>query len=123
MDNIKKILCILFFALLCMVKSNVMADTSFSKKQIEQIVHDYLINNPTLLIEVGKKLQEQEISKDQARIQKIRNNIPKYKKEIFDTKSAGRAISGNLNGKIIITEFTQYQCPHCKNVAPIIIGC
>jgi len=89
-------------------------------RRIEQIVYDYLIKNPDILVEASKKLQEQEAAKEEANIQKIKNTIPKYKKELFDTKAAGRIVTGNPNGKLIIAEFTQYQCGHCKVVAPLI---
>jgi protein-disulfide isomerase len=117
-------------ALVCLVlQSNMAAALVIAKtkgfnqqqtKQIEQIVHDYLVKNPAVLVEAGKKLQEQEAAKEEARIEKIKNAIPKYKKEIFDTNSVGRAITGNANGKLIIAEFTQYQCGHCKAVAPVV---
>jgi protein-disulfide isomerase len=86
-------------------------------KQIQQIAHDYIVNNPSVLVEASQKLQEE---KEKAQIEQIKVNAVKYKKEIFDLKAAGRIITGNPNGKIIIAEFTQYQCPHCKTVTPII---
>ena len=89
-------------------------------KQIEQIVHDYLIKNPDVLVEASKKLQE--VTKEETNIQKIKSNILKYKKELFDTKAAGRVIIGNPNGKLIIAEFTQYQRSHCKVVVPLLIN-
>lgn len=89
-------------------------------KQIQQIVHDYVVNNPSILVEASQKLQEQEAEKEKVQIEQIKVNAVKYKKEIFDLKAAGRIITGNPNGKTIIAEFTQYQCPHCKTITPII---
>ncbi|MEI8054702.1 MAG: thioredoxin domain-containing protein [bacterium] len=89
-------------------------------KQIEQIVHDYLVKNPSVLVEASKRLQEQEAAKEEANIKKIKRAISKYKKDLFDTKAAGRSVAGNPNGKLIIVEFTQYQCGHCKAVAPLV---
>ena len=89
-------------------------------KQIQEIAGKYIVNNPSILVEASKKLQEQEAEKEKAQIEKIKINAVKYKKEIFDLKATGRIVTGNPNGKTIIAEFTQYQCPHCKTVAPII---
>ncbi|MBU0743970.1 MAG: thioredoxin domain-containing protein [Gammaproteobacteria bacterium] len=99
------------------------APTNFTPPQvneIEKIVHDYLINNPQVLVEVGKKLQDQEQQEKQAQIAQIKTNIPKYKKQLFNTKAPGRLVLGNPNGKIIIAEFTQHQCPVCKNTTTIL---
>jgi protein-disulfide isomerase len=89
-------------------------------KQIQQIAHDYIVNNPSILVEASKKLQEQEAEKEKAQIEKIKGSVAKYKSEIFDLKATSRIITGNPNGKIIIAEFTQYQCSHCKAVTPIV---
>lgn len=126
----KKILSFLVIALACItMQSNAIAAQEIAKakafdqeqtKQIEQIVHDYLVKNPEVLVEASKKLREQEAAKEEANIKKIESLIPKYKKELFDTKATGRVVTGNPNGKIIIAEFTQYQCSHCKSVAPLV---
>ena len=96
---------------------------NFAQSQIEQIqkiVHNYLVDNPQVLIEAGQKLQEQEIAKEKNKVAQILANIPKYKNQIFDTKAPGRVVLGNPNGKIIVAEFTQHQCPHCQHTAPVV---
>ena len=35
-------------------------------------------------------------------------------------KKPGRVVTGNLDGKVIVAKFIQYQCPHCKVVEPYI---
>lgn len=89
-------------------------------QEIQKIAHAYIVNNPSILIEASKKLQEQELAKEADKLNKIKTNIEKYKQELFNDKAEGRIISGNPKGKIIITEFTQYQCHHCRNLAPIV---
>lgn len=87
---------------------------------IQKIVHNYIVNHPQVLVEAEKKLREIEGEKEKERIEQIRTNIAKYKNQIFDSKLPGRVVLGNPQGKIIITEFTQYQCSSCKLVFPII---
>lgn len=89
-------------------------------QEIQKIAHAYIVNNPSVLIEASKKLQELELAKEADSLNKIKANIEKYKQELFNDKTEGRMISGNPKGKIIITEFTQYQCHHCRNLAPIV---
>lgn len=124
----KKLFCLLSFTTIITLSNITVAEekssiTTFSKdqvKQIEKITHDYLINNPQILIEVSQKLHEKERVEQKEQITKIKNNIPKYKNQIFDTKASGRIVLGNPEGKIIVAEFTQHQCPHCKSASKIV---
>lgn len=106
------------FLVFVTVQINVKAQ-SFNKEQvaeIQKITHNYIVNNPTVLLEASKKLHEHQVSQEKSQIEKIKKNIVKYSKEIFD--ASGRVIVGNPNGKVMIAEFTQYQCPHCIDMAP-----
>jgi protein-disulfide isomerase len=90
------------------------ADNSFNATQtkaIEQITHNYLVNNPQVIVEAMKKLQADQADKE---ISKIKDVLPKYKKEIFDDSSAVRATIGNPKGKVLVAEFFSYQCPNCR---------
>lgn len=95
-------------------------EPSIETKKIEKIIHDYLVNNPEVLIEASKKLQEKELAKEKTQLAEINANLPKYKNQIFDPNAPGRVVLGNPQGKIIIAEFTQHQCPHCKVAKPIV---
>lgn len=86
-------------------------------KQIEQITHDYIINNPQTIIESIKKLQGEEIKKETV---KIKQSVEKYNKEVFDANLPGRVSIGNSNGNIIMTEFFSYQCPNCRMMEPAV---
>lgn len=85
--------------------------------QIEKITHNYIVKNPKVLVEAGKSLHEQD---REAQKQKIRSNIANHKTRIFDVKASGRIVRGNPQGKIIIAEFTQHQCSHCKEAAGVV---
>jgi protein-disulfide isomerase len=114
----------IFFAVCCFCSfSSYASDADFSKAQvgqIETIVHDYLLKNPHVLIEVAQKLQEEQVNKEKNQVLKIKTNIEKYKKDIFDAKAPARAIMGNPHGKVILAEVLQYPCLHCKFTAPMI---
>lgn len=89
-------------------------------QQIESIVHDYLLKNPQVLIEVAQKLQAQEVDKQNAQVTAIKSNIPKFKKEIFDEKGPARTVVGNPNGKYTMVVISQYLCSHCKVTEPMV---
>lgn len=89
-------------------------------KQIEQIAHDYIVNNPTVLLEASQKFREQQMQKEQEQIGKVKAEIPMHKNEIFKTGVAGRSVIGNPNGKIIIAEFLSYECPNCRVMGGVV---
>ncbi|KTD22957.1 DsbA family protein [Legionella londiniensis] len=97
--------------------SPVFAATNFSaeqKKEVEQIVHDYLVNNPEVLIEASQALQQkqQQNMQEQAR-DAIRQNADQLFKENL-------AVAGNPKGNVTLVEFFDYQCIHCKKMKPVI---
>lgn len=90
------------------------AMTDDQKKEIQQVVHDYLVSNPEVLMEVSQALQmkqQQTMQKDaQAAIGK---NADKLITE-------NMTVAGNPNGSVTLIEFFDYQCVHCKKMAPVI---
>jgi len=90
---------------------------SFSKQQesdIKKIVHDYLVNNPEVLLEASKSLQQRQ----QAMMKKeAQGAIAENAKELFN---AGSPVAGNAKGDVTLVEFFDYQCVHCKHMAPIL---
>lgn len=94
------------------------ADTSFSSDQttqIKQIVHDYLVTNPQVLIEASQALQKQEIVKVE---QKAKTAISQNANQIF-ADPASPAV-GNPKGNVTMVEFFDYQCPHCKDMGVVV---
>lgn len=108
---------ILAGAAVCSTASN--ADTqSFTpdqQTQIQKIVHDYLVNNPQVLVEVANALQSQQLAQQNEQAMKA---LPANAKELFYDPNS--PVAGNPNGNITVVEFFDYQCPHCKNVTPEI---
>lgn len=81
-------------------------------KQVKQVIHDYLLQNPKLMVEVFRKLQEQQRAKMEKRaITAIHANY----KQIFNDRMSPRI--GAANGPVTVVEFFDYQCPHCKTMA------
>lgn len=93
------------------------AADSFSadqKKEMEQIIHNYLVTNPEVLIEASQALQ----SKQQQDMQKqAKSAIEQNAKDLF---SGDMTVVGNPKGNVTLVEFFDYQCVHCKKMASVI---
>ncbi len=85
------------------------------KSQIEQIVHDYLVNKPEVLIEASKALQQKQMAEVSS---KAKDAISKNAAALFNA-SLSPAL-GSANGDVTIVEFLDYQCGHCKAMSTII---
>lgn len=87
-----------------------MADAQ--KKEIEKVVHDYLISNPEVLIEASQALQQKQQQNMQ---QQAKSAIQENAEPLFQGKFT---TVGNAKGNVTVVEFFDYQCIHCKKMAP-----
>ncbi|RLQ87758.1 DsbA family protein [Notoacmeibacter ruber] len=74
------------------------APAAMTRSDIEQIVREYLLENPEILVEVSRALTE----KQQAEAQK----------DLFG--SAEDAVLGNPDGSKTVVEFFDYNCGYCR---------
>jgi protein-disulfide isomerase len=92
--------------------------TSFNASQVQQlqqIIHDYLVKNPQVLVEASEVLQKQAMVKveETAKAAAITNSD----KLFADPNSP---VSANAKGTVSLVAFFDYQCPHCKDMEPIL---
>jgi protein-disulfide isomerase len=92
--------------------------TQQQQQQVQQIVHDYLLNNPQILVEMSQKLQQQQMQQMQKIQQKAQQTIPGIASQLFNTTTS--PVVGNPKGSVTVVEFFDYQCPHCKDMAGIM---
>lgn len=85
--------------------------TDAQKKQVEGVVHDYLVKNPEVLVESFQVLQQRQMEQAQKTIQKTQDAAPKNVADLFH--NTNDPVVGNPAGKITLVEFFDYQCPHC----------
>lgn len=85
------------------------ANQTIDVKAVEEIVRNYLLENPEIMIEVQAALEERQ--KDEQRVASS-GAIKQAKDEIFNASSD--AVFGNPNGKTTIVEFYDYNCGFCK---------
>ena len=86
------------------------ADEAFDAK-----VRAYLLAHPEVIQEAMAKLQEKQEAQALAQAQVA---IGKSRKAI---EQDPRDFVANPNGKITLTEFYDYRCPHCVNIAPSVV--
>lgn len=91
----------------------------FTKKQraeIGQIVHDYLLANPELLVEVSKELDKrQKDAEDKQRNDAVARNADQIFRESIDL------VAGNPKGDVTMVEFFDYNCAWCKKGLPEVL--
>ena len=88
------------------------AAEAFSEDQktaIGEIVKDYLLKHPELIVEVQSAL-EAKMEKEQA--EKLKTFMSENAKDIY--RSPGASLAGNPEGDITIVEFFDYNCGYCK---------
>lgn len=84
------------------------------KKDIEKVVHEYLVNNPEVLLEVSTALQQKQQKSMQ---QQAESAIEQNATSLFNGKLT---VVGNPKGDVTVVEFFDYQCIHCKKMSPVI---
>jgi protein-disulfide isomerase len=98
--------------------TNVTAPSTLSTeqtKQVEGVVHHYLVENPEVLVESFKTLKNREMDKRQ---QNTDNATNAHAKEIFNSPAS--PVLGNQAGDVTIVEFLDYRCPHCQTMGTVL---
>ena len=105
------------FALLVAMPSARAADavTPSQKSAVEQIIHDYILQHPELLVEA---LQSAENKMKAQAEERARAALVDKRQEILEDPTA--PVAGNPKGDVTIVEFFDYRCPYCKQVEPAL---
>lgn len=118
----KKLIRVALLSIFTMTSVAVFAEAATSNefspaqvKQLDGIIHDYIVNNPQVLVEASQTLQAQQEKKmESAAMSAIQQN----KTTLFDdTKTPS---IGNKDASTTLVEFFDYQCGHCREMAPQI---
>ncbi len=96
------------------------AQESFNDKQrseIGQIVRQYLLDNPELLLEVSKELETRQKAEEDT---KREGALVANAEALF--KSPHDLVAGNPQGDVTMVEFFDYNCSWCKKGLPEVLS-
>jgi protein-disulfide isomerase len=85
------------------------------RQAIEAIIHDYLMQNPDVLIEALRSAEEKATRDADAKAAVV---LKDRRGEVFDDPAS--PVGGNPQGDVTIVEFFDYRCPYCKQVQPAL---
>jgi protein-disulfide isomerase len=86
---------------------------SFTEKgQMEQVIHDYLLAHPEVIVEA---LQRYQAMQDRVAAANQAKAVVDLREEL--THAPDSPVLGNPNGDVSIVEFFDYRCPYCKLMA------
>lgn len=94
--------------------------SAVQKKQVQEVVRDYLVQNPDVIIQALQGYQQKQMDQAKKTIQKTQETSPQFAEALFH--QANDPMAGNVNGKVTVVEFFDYQCPHCVDMTPVIEG-
>ena len=89
-------------------------DKNISEKQIENIIEKYILENPEVIIESLEKFTANQKEKEKESIVNILDNF--YDSKIYESLPR----IGNIESKLIIIEFIDYNCGYCRKTLPTI---
>jgi protein-disulfide isomerase len=101
-------------ALLSLIQPVAYADpapalTPDQTKAVNQMIHDYLLNNPQVLIEAVQHAEDTAKADEAAATTEL---IKAHRDDL--EHDPGSPVMGNPSGDVTIVEFFDYRCPYCK---------
>lgn len=89
--------------------------TADQKKAVEELVRQYILDNPNVLIESMRRMDQKRKAEEKA---KVSSAIKSRKKELLEDPDA--PFAGPKDSDVVIVEFFDYHCGVCKRVLPIV---
>jgi protein-disulfide isomerase len=110
---IPRLAAVLICAALAACQPAATSDKAFGEK-----VRAYLLAHPDVLEEATVRLQANQEAAAVAAQKRAQANLPKLRAAL---EHDPRDFVANPAGKVTMTEFYDYRCPHCANIAPRLV--
>lgn len=85
------------------------------RKEIEQIIHDYIMKSPETIL---RSVQEHQARQEAAKERQIVDIIRERSDELL--RDPDSYVAGNPDGDVTLVEFFDYRCGYCKRVHPVV---
>ncbi len=85
--------------------------TDAQKSEIQEMVRDYILQNPGIIVEAFGILEAREQAAQQQRLAQV---MAEYAEDI--ERDPKDPVMGNPDGDVTIVEFFDYQCGYCKSM-------
>lgn len=86
--------------------------TPAEEEAIRQLVRDYLLSNPEILIEAAQVYRERQQEMQQQQVDEVLTS----RRDELD-RDPDSPVVGNPDGDVVVVEFFDYRCPYCLRVA------
>ncbi len=86
------------------------------KDKFERRMHDYLLAHPEVIMQSVAQFEARQRANEETEVQAI---VQSRANEIF--RDAAAPTGGNPQGDATLVEFFDYNCPYCRQVAPVMI--
>lgn len=86
------------------------------QSRVEQIMRDYLVKNPEILVEMTTELDKRQLAEQEEEQKKA---IGDNADAIF--RSSASHVAGNPDGDVSVVEFFDYNCGYCRRALPDVV--
>ena len=90
---------------------------TMSPEQLNQHIHEYLMNNPKVIIDAAQKYQ---LDQKKAADEKAQVALKEHREAIFDKTTA--PVIGSAEGDVTVVEFLDYNCGYCRKVFSSLVA-
>lgn len=94
--------------------------TRAQKAQFEQVIHDYILNNPQIISEANQKYQAQQLATSRVKANASAGGDPIRQNSETLFSDGQSPYAGNSNAQTVIVEFLDFQCGHCKQMHKVV---
>lgn len=86
------------------------------REAIEEIIREYLLKNPEVIVESLENAREQQAQQEAERVRAV---LQESREELVNDPRS--PVGGNPKGDVTIVEFFDYRCPYCKRVSGTLV--